>query len=102
MTRLHATLPTVMKKYAWNLKYGLIGYPRFVAPDDIVQYTVARLRESSSVLDLGCGRGSLLRALRNKGWRGRLPMMLEKSRTSGVHGWSQILNHFGHPFIGIS
>ena len=70
MKRLHAALPTVAKKYAWNVKYRLLGYPHFVAPEDIVRYLSARLPELSSVLDLGCGRGSLLRALRDEGWTG--------------------------------
>jgi predicted TPR repeat methyltransferase len=70
MNRLHAALPTVAKKCAWNLKYGLLGYPHFVAPEDIVRYLSARLPELSSLLDLGCGRGSLLRALRGRGWTG--------------------------------
>jgi 2-polyprenyl-3-methyl-5-hydroxy-6-metoxy-1,4-benzoquinol methylase len=70
MDRLHAALPTVAKKYIWNLKYGLLGYPEFVAPGDVVCYLSARLLKISTVLDLGCGRGSLLRALREKGWSG--------------------------------
>ena len=61
MNRLHTTLPTVAKKYAWNLKYGLLGYPHFAAREDIVRYLSARLPELSSALDLGCGRGSLQR-----------------------------------------
>jgi predicted TPR repeat methyltransferase len=70
MNRLHAALPTSIKKYAWDLKYGLLGYPQFVAPKDVLQYLPSRLSENSSILDLGCGRGSLLRALRAKGWTG--------------------------------
>jgi cyclopropane fatty-acyl-phospholipid synthase-like methyltransferase len=70
MDRLHAVLPTIAKKYVWNLKYGLLGYPQFVAPEDVLRYLSLRLSASSTVLDLGCGRGSLLRALRENGWVG--------------------------------
>ena len=70
MNRLHAALPTQIKKYVWNVKYGVLHYPRFVAPDDVVYYLSTRVFEHSSVLDLGCGRGSLLSALRAAGWTG--------------------------------
>jgi SAM-dependent methyltransferase len=70
MDRLHAALPIVAKRYIWNLKYGLLGYPQFVAPDDVICYLSARLSKDATVLDLGCGRGSLLLALRRAGWKG--------------------------------
>lgn len=70
MDRLRASLPTIAKKYVWNLKYGFLGYPQFVAPEDVLRYLSTRLSPISTVLDLGCGRGSLLRALREKGWVG--------------------------------
>ncbi|MGO9369731.1 MAG: class I SAM-dependent methyltransferase [Terriglobales bacterium] len=70
MGRLHATFPTVAKKCVWDLKYGLLGYSQFVAPEDIVHYLYTRRSNICSVLDLGCGRGSLLRALRDIGWTG--------------------------------
>jgi 2-polyprenyl-3-methyl-5-hydroxy-6-metoxy-1,4-benzoquinol methylase len=70
MDRLHAALPNIAKKYVWNLKYGVLGYPRFVAPEDVLRFLSTRLSTVSTILDLGCGRGSLLRALREKGWAG--------------------------------
>ncbi|MGO9085597.1 MAG: class I SAM-dependent methyltransferase [Candidatus Sulfotelmatobacter sp.] len=70
MDKLRAVLPTPVKKCVWDLKYAVLGYPRFVAPEDIVRYLSARAPEFSSLLDLGCGRGSLLRALREEGWQG--------------------------------
>jgi cyclopropane fatty-acyl-phospholipid synthase-like methyltransferase len=70
MNRLHAALPTIAKKHVWDVKYAFLGYPRFVAPDDVLRYLSAEVTAHSSLLDLGCGRGSLLRALRTKGWTG--------------------------------
>ena len=70
MSRLRANLPTIAKRYVWNLKYGMLGYPHFAAPEDIVSYLSGRMPTMSSVLDLGCGRGSLLLALREKEWTG--------------------------------
>jgi predicted TPR repeat methyltransferase len=70
MSRLRASLPIGMKKYVWELKYGLLRYPQFIAPEDVVQFLSTRLPTISSVLDLGCGRGSLLRALRASEWSG--------------------------------
>jgi cyclopropane fatty-acyl-phospholipid synthase-like methyltransferase len=52
------------------MKYGLLGYPQLVAPEDVVRFFSARLSSISTILDLGSGRGSLLRALREKGWGG--------------------------------
>lgn len=70
MNRLHSALPASVKTCVWNIKYGFLGYPHFVAPSDVLRYLAKRLTESESVLDLGCGRGSLLRALRATGWAG--------------------------------
>lgn len=70
MNRLHAALPIVVKKYVWNVKYGLLGYPHFVAPGDALSYLSAWLPETGSLLELGCGRGSLIRGLRQTGWMG--------------------------------
>lgn len=70
MNGLRAAIPATAKKYAWNIKYGLLGYPHFNAPNDIIRYLSTQLPVTASLLDLGCGRGSLLRALRDKGWIG--------------------------------
>jgi predicted TPR repeat methyltransferase len=70
MNGIRAAIPATAKKLTWNIKYGLFGYPHFDAPEDIVRYLSAHLSEASALLDLGCGRGSLLRALREKGWSG--------------------------------
>jgi predicted TPR repeat methyltransferase len=70
MNRLHAALPTVVKRHVLNAKYGLLGYPQFVAPADALQYLSTQLSETAALLELGCGRGSLLRGLRQNGWMG--------------------------------
>ena len=70
MDRLHAGLPIFAKRYAWNLKYGVLGYPQLAPPHDVVCYLSKRLPENAAMLELGCGRGSLLRGLREQGWHG--------------------------------
>lgn len=70
MSILRAVLPNAVKKHVWDLKYGVLGYPFYVAPDDVLDYFSSQLSEQTSILDLGCGRGSLLRALRKSGWKG--------------------------------
>jgi len=70
MNRLHAFLPTLAKRCAWNLKYGWLGYPQLVAPKDALEYLSAGLSENGALLELGCGRGSLIRGLRRNGWTG--------------------------------
>ena len=70
MNRLRAALPIVAKKSIWNLKYGFAGYPQFEAPEDVVHYLLVHSQQTGDLLDLGCGRGSLVRALRRTGWKG--------------------------------
>ncbi len=70
MTHLHSSLPRFAKKIVWNLKYGLFGYPEFKAPHDAVNLLAKTLRPNASIIELGCGRGDLLRSLRGAGWYG--------------------------------
>ncbi len=70
MNRLRAVLPTGAKKYLWNMKYGLLRYPLLDAPEDAVIYLANHLEQRAELLELGCGRGSLVRALRKTGWNG--------------------------------
>lgn len=67
---MHAILPVAAKRIAWNLKYSLLKYPVLDAPADSLEYLRARLCDDAYVLELGCGRGSLLRGLRKDGWNG--------------------------------
>lgn len=71
MDRLHAVLPSWSKRCFWDIKYRFLKYPQFVAPDDVVRYLSPRLPQIATVLDFGCGRGSLLRVIRDQGWVGR-------------------------------
>jgi predicted TPR repeat methyltransferase len=95
------------KKYVWDAKYGLLGYPHFVAPQDVLALLSSRLQEIGSVLDLGCGRGSLLRALREKGWAGSYcgidisKRAIDDARKSGDHRSTWVvsdLESFQSPF----
>jgi predicted TPR repeat methyltransferase len=70
MSEFRASLPAPIRRFLWNLKYGIIGYPRLVAPNDLLEYLSSHLGKSASVLDLGSGRGSLLVGLRAQGWAG--------------------------------
>ena len=70
MNKLRAGLPTVAKKLVWNMKYGLLGYPRFEAPEDAVHYLSVLLGQAGELLELGWDLGSLVRALRQTGWKG--------------------------------
>ncbi len=55
MNNFRATLPTFAKKYVWEMKYGVLGYPKWIAPEDTVHYLSGSLSSNASVLDLGCG-----------------------------------------------
>ena len=65
-----ASLPGIAKRAVWNLKYGALAYRLSSAADEMVHYLCDRVSNSSSILDLGCGRGSLLVALREAEWTG--------------------------------
>jgi predicted TPR repeat methyltransferase len=66
---LRANVPTFVKKLIWEIKYGVQNYSLPVAPGDAVTY-LARLPNHARILELGCGGGSLLKALRQTGWQG--------------------------------
>jgi cyclopropane fatty-acyl-phospholipid synthase-like methyltransferase len=70
MTQLRASLHPFAKKFLWNLKYGILGYPRLMAPGDVLRYFSMQRIANGSLLDLGCGRGSLIQELRKAGWMG--------------------------------
>jgi 2-polyprenyl-3-methyl-5-hydroxy-6-metoxy-1,4-benzoquinol methylase len=66
---LRANAPTFVKKLIWEIKYGFRNYAMPVAPADVVS-DLSRLPNHARILELGCGGGSLLKALRQAGWQG--------------------------------
>lgn len=70
MNTLRSVLPVAVKKVMWDLKYGALGYSMSLAPADAVAELLRNLHDATSILELGCGTGSLLTALRNAGWEG--------------------------------
>jgi cyclopropane fatty-acyl-phospholipid synthase-like methyltransferase len=52
------------------MKYGFLGYPHLEAPGDVLHYFSAGLNKRKDLLELGCGRGCLVRAMRLSGWTG--------------------------------
>ena len=66
--QLRSASPAWVKRVIWNFKHGHkeIG----PAPSDILSILDDRLARKASVLDMGCGRGNLLRALRSRQWMG--------------------------------
>src|ERR1700693_1100731 len=66
---LRANAPTFVKKLIWEIKYGFRNYAMAVAPGEVVSH-LSRLPNHAGILELGCGGGSLLKALRQTGWEG--------------------------------
>jgi 2-polyprenyl-3-methyl-5-hydroxy-6-metoxy-1,4-benzoquinol methylase len=66
---LRANIPVFFKKLIWEIKYGVQNYSLPVAPGDAVSH-LAQLPNHARILELGCGGGSLLKALRQTGWQG--------------------------------
>ena len=64
---LRSSLPSAAKKIVWNIKYGLLGYGHLEAPTNAIQYVRDNVDDASAILELGCGWGSMLRALRKTG-----------------------------------
>lgn len=69
--RLRAALPLPAKRLAWELKYRFFRYPMWTSPDDVVAHILAESPNCGCILELGCGRGSLVTGLRAAGWGGR-------------------------------
>jgi cyclopropane fatty-acyl-phospholipid synthase-like methyltransferase len=66
---LRANVPIFLKKLVWELKYGLQNRTPYSIPEDVVTH-LSRLPNDARILELGCGRGSLLKGLRQAGWHG--------------------------------
>lgn len=70
MIRLRSDLPIAVKRFVWNVKYGPLQYSFPVAPRDVITHLNTFLSDRSYILELGCGRASLLRGLRETGYMG--------------------------------
>lgn len=70
MSSMRSRVPGFVKRMVWNAKYaGAVTDPsRF--PDQFLTFVTKTLGENDRVLDLGCGPGNLLAALRMSGWKG--------------------------------
>jgi cyclopropane fatty-acyl-phospholipid synthase-like methyltransferase len=66
---LRAEVPIFLKKLIWELKYGVQNRAPYSIPEDVVSH-LSRLPNEARILELGCGRGSLLKGLRQAGWQG--------------------------------
>jgi predicted TPR repeat methyltransferase len=70
MIKLRADLPISFKRFVWNMKYGPLQRSRPVAPRDVITHLNTFLSDRSYVLELGCGRASVLCGLRETGYMG--------------------------------
>src|SRR5580692_7626306 len=100
MDRLHAGLPIPAKRCAWNMKYGLSGYPRKTR---FTTFQPASPNHRQS-FELGCGRGSLLLRLSKNGLDGgAIAVLISQSgqsvmrasvQTNAAHGVFRTSNRF--------
>ena len=67
---LRANLPVYLKKLIWDIKYGVQNRAPYSIPEDVISH-LSRLPNDARILELGCGRGSLLKGLRRAGWQGQ-------------------------------
>jgi SAM-dependent methyltransferase len=66
---LRALLPVSLKRVIWNFRYYNKRYPQLTASEDVMATLLGRT-DLDSILELGCGRGSMLRGLRSTYWNG--------------------------------
>jgi hypothetical protein len=63
-----SSAPVWLKRLVWNIKHAR---PSGECPRSFAELVAARVGNDGSILDIGCGSGSLLVALRKRGWQGR-------------------------------
>lgn len=66
---LRNRVPVWVKRIVWDVK-SLTTDPA-IAPHHFVSCLAEKISATSAILDLGCGSGNLLSALRNHGWQGQ-------------------------------
>jgi SAM-dependent methyltransferase len=69
MSSLRSLAPAFVKKIIWDRKYQNVTTNPDICPSDLLRH-LASIDKNASVLDLGCGAGNLLAALRRRGWAG--------------------------------
>lgn len=65
-----SSAPLWLKKRVWNHKQRNVRTNPAGTPEDMVRFLAERLEASACLLDLGCGPGHLLAALRTAQWPG--------------------------------
>ena len=70
MTHVRAFAPRIVKRLAWDFKHRRDTTDAGSCPQDFVEFLIPRLNAQSRIVDLGCGQGNLLAALRLLGWKG--------------------------------
>ncbi len=68
---LRSFAPIFVKRLVWNRKHLGREINGSLCPLDFVDFLTPILRPSDRLVDLGCGQGNLLAALRARGWKGR-------------------------------
>ena len=69
MFHFRSSAPAFVKKLIWDRKYRDVTTNPDICPSDLLRH-LASIDKNASVLDLGCGVGNLLAALRRRGWAG--------------------------------
>jgi hypothetical protein len=85
---LRANVPIFLKKLIWELKYGVQNRAPCSIPEDVVAH-LSRLPNDARILELGCGRGSLFKGLRQAGGTDIIAVSISRqprgsSRTSNL------------------
>jgi SAM-dependent methyltransferase len=69
VAKLRSSLPVFVKRIVWNWKHRESSTEAALCPHELLD-SLSNLEVKAAVLDLGCGPGNLLAALRVRGWNG--------------------------------
>jgi SAM-dependent methyltransferase len=70
VVKLRSYLPVFIKRIVWNWKHRASSTEAALCPHDLLE-NLSTLKAEGALLDLGCGPGNLLAALRLAGWKGQ-------------------------------